>query len=196
MSSTVQDEEAIEEACDEVGSRSGTTDDDEEGAAVESKCALSSLWMICWANGEEEEGQRFLFGAAGAGATCPRVRTSTPLSPRGRQCFYIHTGGVSRRCAQRRKGKREDGLGVDAEEFAVVVELLEPRVERGRFDGVGLLFQFGNHVEKDGGVALGLGFVAGGTKGVGRVSQHALPVHRKAEGSGVPPAFPHGACEK
>lgn len=31
MSSTVQDEEAIEEACDEVGSRSGTTDDDEEG---------------------------------------------------------------------------------------------------------------------------------------------------------------------
>jgi hypothetical protein len=31
VSSTVQDEEAIEEACDEVGSRSGTTDDDEEG---------------------------------------------------------------------------------------------------------------------------------------------------------------------
>ena len=31
MSSTVQDEEAIEEACDEVGSRSGTTDNDEEG---------------------------------------------------------------------------------------------------------------------------------------------------------------------
>ena len=72
------------------------------------------------------------------------------------------------------EGARKDGLGVDAEEFAVVVELLEPRVERGRFDGVGLLFEFGNHVEKDGGVALGLCVfrVPGTTKGVIGVSQH------------------------
>lgn len=198
------DDEAIE-ACDEVGS-SGTEADEESGSGGGSGVEVRVVVVVVVVVVDDLLGERgggaavpFLRGGSGSDLS-PSPYVNPAFSSRASMFLINERGGSVSVCVcvaseqwEGGRGKGRDGLGVDAEEFAVVVELLEPRVERGRFDGVGLLFEFGNHVEKDGGVALGLCVfrVPGTTKGgrSGSVNMRSPYSGRRRRGSSVCPAL-------